>query len=94
MDSRSRKAREIYSAINDILHSHWDPIGMNEALPKDEYEAYVGTVYRALVNGQSEFSLISLLTSIENDSIGLRAPLNRKKEAVRRLLALNVRLSH
>ena len=93
MDNRSRRAREIYSAINDILYSYWDPIGMRGALPKDEYEAYVGKVYRALVDGKSEFGLIRLLTSMENNSLGVRAPMSRKTEAARRLLALDVRLS-
>jgi hypothetical protein len=93
MERRSRQARQILSAINEILHSYWDPIGMNDVLPKDEYEAYVGEIYRALVNGKSEEGLVGLLTSIENKSIGLRAPLARKEEAARRLLALKVRPS-
>ena len=93
MDSKARQARQIYSAINDILFTYWDPIGINDVAPKDEYEAYVADVYRALVNGKSERGLVSLLTSIENKSIGLRAPLRRKTEAARRLRALDIRLS-
>jgi len=80
MDQRTRQARQIYGAINEILFTYWDPIGMNDVLPKDEYESYVGEVYRALANGKSEAGLVRLLTSIENESIGLRAPLGRKTE--------------
>jgi hypothetical protein len=29
MDRKTRRARQIYSAINDILFKDWDPIGMN-----------------------------------------------------------------
>jgi hypothetical protein len=93
MDHKARQARQIYSAINQILFTYWDPIGINDVAPKDEYEAYVADVYRALVNGKSERGLVGLLTSIENKSIGLRAPLSRKTEAARRLRALDIRLS-
>jgi hypothetical protein len=93
MDHGARQARQIYSAINEILFTYWDPIGMNEALPKDEYEAYVADVYRALVNGKSEWGLVKLLTSIENEKIGVRAPQKRKAEAARRLRALDIKLS-
>jgi hypothetical protein len=88
MNGNTRQARQIQEAINHILFTYWDPIGMNDALPKDEYQAYVAEVYRALVNGTSENGLVSLLTSIENESIGLRAPLARKEEAARRLCVL------
>jgi len=93
MDLRTRQARQICSAINEILFTFWDPIGMNDVLPNDEYEAYVGEVYRALVNGKSEAGLVKLLTAIENRSIGLRAPQKRKAEAARRLRALEIKLS-
>jgi hypothetical protein len=91
MDSRSKRARELQAAINDILFQSWDPIGMNDVLPKDEYESYVGSIYRALVDGAKEFRILRLLTQLES-SIGCRAPLKRKQEAVRRLCALDVRL--
>ena len=93
MDLRARRARQILSAINDILFEYWDPIGMNDALPRDEYEGYVADVYRALVNGKSEAGLVELLTAIENERIGLRASLKQKTEAARRLRALDVKLS-
>jgi hypothetical protein len=94
MDRRARQARQIYSTINEILHTYWDPIGMNDALPKDEYEGYVGVVYRALADGKSETELVSLLTTLENKAIGLRAPWQDKREAARRLVALDIKLTH
>lgn len=92
MDDRTRRAREIYSAINDILYAYWDPIGFGEALPKDEYEGYVGVVYRAIADGKSEQELVALLTDLENERIGLRAPWPQKVEAARRLAALNIKV--
>jgi hypothetical protein len=92
MDRRSRQARRIYSAINEILHTHWDPIGFNEALPKDEYESYVAAVYRALADGKSEAELVSLLAKLEDDAIGLGTPWPQKRDVARRLLALDIRI--
>lgn len=93
MDRRTRRARQSHSAINEILFTYWNPIGMNDALPKDEYQAYVADVYRALVNGKSEWGLVSVLTAIENEKIGVRAPQKRKAEAARRLRDLDIKLS-
>jgi hypothetical protein len=93
MDRRSRQARRIYSAINEILHTYWDPIGMGEAPPKDEYESYVGVVYRALADGKSEAELVSLLATLENDAVGLSTPWQQKRDAARRLAALDIRLN-
>ena len=89
---RAKAGVAVYTQINEILFTYWDPIGMNEVIPRDEYEAYVGTVYRALANGVSEFGIVKLLTTIENERIGVRAPTKRKREAARRLCSLDVRL--
>lgn len=78
MDHKRRTVRHVYEEINKILFTYWDPIGMNDVLPKDEYEAYVGAVYGALANGTSEEGLVRLLTSLENEMIGLRAPVGEK----------------
>jgi hypothetical protein len=93
MDGKAQQARRIYSEINDILFTYWDPIGISAVAPKDEYEAYVADVYRALANDKSERALVRLLTTIENQRIGLRAPVGRKTDAARRLRELDIRVS-
>ena len=90
MNRRSKDARGIQDAINRILFESWDPIGLNEVLPEDEYNSYVGPVYRALANGAGEAEIISLLTELESQ-IGCRARWPDKRKAAMQLCALNVR---
>ena len=92
MDRKSKDAREVQDAIDRILFESWDPIGMNNVLPRDEYESYVGPVYRALSNGADEAKIIAVLTELESQ-IGCRAGLPDKRKAAMQLCALNVKLS-
>jgi len=89
MDARSKRAREVQAEINRILFEIWDPIGMKDALPPDEYNAYVGPVYRALSNGANEAEIISVLTRLESH-IGCRAQWPDKRKAAARLCAVNL----
>lgn len=65
MNHHSKVARAIQSEINEILYRYWNPIGMGDELPKNEYEAYAGPVYRALMNGKRATQIVELLTEME-----------------------------
>ena len=92
MSTKSKRARQVQDQINRILFESWDPIGMKDVLPTDEYEGYVGPVYRALVNGADEAKIIALLTQLESQ-IGGRARWPDKRKAAMQLRALNLSLS-
>jgi hypothetical protein len=89
MNQRSKDAREVQDAINRILFESWDPIGMNDVLPQDEYENYVGPVYRALSTGANEAKIIAVLMELESQ-IGCRARWPNKRKAAVQLCALKV----
>ena len=65
MNHHSKVARAIQSEINEILYRYWNPIGMGDELPKNEYEAYAGPVYRAMMNGKRATQIVELLTEME-----------------------------
>jgi hypothetical protein len=92
MSPKAIRAREIQEQINRILFESWDPIGMNDVLPEDEYGSYVGPVYRALVDGADEAEIIAVLTQLESQ-IGCRARWPDKRKAAMQLRALNLSLS-
>ncbi len=53
MPSRKQRAREIQDSIRQVLLHDWDPIGVaDEPAAQDEYDAYVGGVYRLLASPQ------------------------------------------
>jgi len=81
--------------IRLILLHDWAPTGV-EDVPEaqDEYDSYVGEVYRLLANGSSPLTVAGHLARIEHDTMGL--PAIRHVEdllpVARKLTDLDVRL--
>lgn len=82
-DPRYKRAAEIQDSIRQILYHDWNPIGF--AVPEDEYDSYIGPVYRILASSRSEAELIGFLRWPPMPDEQLRA-------VARKLLALNVKL--
>ena len=72
----------------------WDPIGVSDVPEaQDEYNAYVGGVYRLLASKASEDEIVEHLFKIERDTMGLPAVDREGLRAVaRKLMGLNVSL--
>jgi hypothetical protein len=91
--SREKRAAEIQDAIRQILYRDWDPIGVCGDAPEDEYDSYIGGVYRILASSRSEEALIRFLAGAFEDILGAQAwALERVRSVARKLLALDVRL--
>jgi SAM-dependent methyltransferase len=69
MDRRASRAREIQSEIRKILLEDWNPI--RGGVPADEYDAYVGGVYRLLSAGAAPEEIAAHLAEIEREHLGL-----------------------
>jgi hypothetical protein len=71
MRSRDREASEIQRRIGDLLLRHWDPIGIkDEPQAQNEYDSYVGGVYRLLVSGASAEEIAKHLADTETKQLG------------------------
>ena len=71
MDAKTRRARLIQREIADVLRRNWDPIGIKDAPEaQDEYDAYVGGVYRLLESGATVKELAAHLIQLETDKLG------------------------
>ncbi len=94
MAARKEIAQDIQGGIQRILLQEWDPIGVKD-IPeaKDEYDAYVGGVYRLLATGASPQEVAEHLAEIEVTTMELP---RRNTEAVlpvaEKLCCLDVRL--
>lgn len=72
---RDRRARQIQANIRDILLHEWDPIGIIDVPEaQDEYDSYVGGLYRLLASGASVDQLVEHLRQIETIRMGLSVP--------------------
>jgi hypothetical protein len=92
-EPREKKVAEIQDSIRQILYRDWDPIGVSGTAPKDEYDSYIGGVYRILATSRSEEALVEFLSKIESD-LASSDPASRARlvSVVNKLLALNVKL--
>jgi hypothetical protein len=83
----------IQDSIRQILSCEWDPLGLCDYGPKDEYDSYIAPVYRILVGSRSEGELIDFLHLTESETIGMPGGQRKAlREVARKLLALDVRL--
>ena len=67
------RAREIllYRQIDDILWYDWDPIGINDMAPRDEYESYTPQIFSLVKSNTDKMVIAKTLSKIETDNIGL-----------------------
>ena len=93
MSKRSKKAKEIQEKIRQVLLHDWDPIGVS-GIPEaqDEYDSYVGGIYRLLASGASEYQIIERLYNIETVSMGLNGNREGLKGVAEKLAKLDVSL--
>ena len=92
--ARLKRGREIQAAIARILLHDWDPIGMRDVPEaQDEYDGYVGGVYRLLASGASPLEVATHLSTIESERMGYtQAKPSDLLPVAEKLCGLNVRL--
>ena len=69
-DQRKHRSKEIQAAIREVLYRDWDPIGVAGEWPEDEYDSYIGPVYRLLVSTPSRDAVAQELKRIEAEHLG------------------------
>ncbi len=60
-----------HHAINQILWNNWDPLGINDAAPIDEYQSYVPELYTMLMSNKTSKEISERLFKIETEIMGL-----------------------
>ena len=95
MDAQTRQARVVQDRIRQILLNDWDPIGIREVPEaQDEYDSYVGGVYRLLADGASAVEVAAHLARIEGETMGLPSSADRHLPVATKLCGLNVKISN
>lgn len=62
---------DLYTEIDEILWNDWDPIGINDIAPRDEYQSYTPTIFKLKINGADKETIAKTLHEIENTTIGV-----------------------
>jgi hypothetical protein len=77
------------------LFYDWDPIEVSDGGPQDEYDSYIGPIYRLLISNPSRESVAAALMDIELNDMGLgldNVPPRLLLPVADKLLAIDVRL--
>ena len=61
----------LYKKIDDILWFDWDPIGINDNAPRDEYQSYVSEIFSLKKSGANRGIIANQLLKIEIENMGL-----------------------
>ena len=60
-----------YKKIDDILWFDWDPIGVNDLAPRDEYQSYVPDIFNLKKSGASREEIAKKLFYFETVTMGM-----------------------
>lgn len=61
----------LYKKIDDILWFDWDPIGVNDTAPRDEYQSYVPEVFELAKSKAEKQEIANLLFKLETENMGM-----------------------
>ena len=93
MTSREEQARDIQQRIREVFLHDWDPIGIaKEPDLNDEYDAYIGGVYRLLASGADPRAVAEHIARIESEQMGFGTSPDKLVPLAEKLCALNVKL--
>jgi hypothetical protein len=85
-------ADRLLLAVQDVLFSEWDPIGVNvNERCRDEYDAYAPMICHLLRQGVDEYKLASHLSHLQSVNMGMSIIDEELHQRVaRRLLELEI----
>ncbi len=89
-----QRGRDVQEMIRKVALEDWDPIGIKNTVEcRDEYDAYIGGIYRLLVRGATEDQIIEHLDRIESQQMSWPRPdKNTLRPVAKKLMNLNIRL--
>jgi len=71
-----RTRQQLWFIVDEILWQEWDPIGVNDSAPRDEYRSYVSPIVTIVMTGASIAEIASVLHRIERGTIGVTGDYN------------------
>ena len=67
----TNEQKDIYYEIDKILWNDWDPIGVNDIAPRDEYQSYTPILFSLKINGADKETIAQKLNDIATKTMGL-----------------------
>lgn len=85
---KNEEPQNLYEAIGLILWQDWDPIGVNDIAPRDEYQSYTPTIFELKSKGADKETIAKTLHEIETVTIGVVGNLDHCREVADKIMNL------
>jgi len=85
---KNEEPTNLYEAIDLILWNDWDPIGVNDIAPRDEYQSYTPTIFKLKTSGADKETIAKTLHQIETVTIGVLGNLDHCKQVADKIINL------
>lgn len=85
---RSPEHINIYKAINEILWNDWNPIGINDSAPRNEYYGFIPELFELKINYSDWDNIIQKLFEFETKRMGLCGDIDHCRKIVYKIISL------
>lgn len=83
---------ELYDFIDTLLWEEWDPIGVNDSAPRDEYQSYTPQLFSLAIKGATVYEIADRFTYFEQKMMGLESNEQVCKELAEKIVLETKRL--
>lgn len=85
---KNEEPANLYEAIDLILWNDWDPIGINDIAPRDEYQSYTPTIFKLKTSGADKETIAKKLHQIETVTIGVLGNIDHCRQVADKIINL------
>jgi hypothetical protein len=78
----------IYKAIDEILWNEWDPIGVNNSAPRNEYYGYLPIIFDLKLKNATRESIAQKLFELETKNMGLDGNIDHCRKIADKIISL------
>ncbi len=80
--------KHVYKDIDEILWKDWDPIGINDIAPRDEYQSYTPEIFGLKIKGADKEAIAQKLNDIATNRMGLFANIDHCRQVAEKIINL------
>ncbi|MCK8495884.1 hypothetical protein M0L20_28720 [Spirosoma sp. RP8] len=73
MGRLSGPQNQLYKFIDALLWEEWDPIGVNDSAPRDEYQSYTPQLFSLAIKGAAVHEIADRFIYLEEKILGLES---------------------
>ncbi|MBF0694886.1 MAG: hypothetical protein IR153_07510 [Flavobacterium sp.] len=85
---KNEEPTNLYEAVDLILWNDWDPIGVNDIAPRDEYQSYTPTIFKLKTCGADRETIAKTLHEIETVTIGVAGDIDHCRQVADKIINL------